>query len=120
MNKYDGNFNSRNDVAAQFEEGVGKSWEPENFKPVEGFPTDDEFIYATYDIDGYEGYAFALFERDSKLYEAHGSHCSCYGLEGQWSPEETTWEALAMRQPSSYGCPKVVVELAKSKQLEFK
>jgi len=51
-------------------------------------------LYATYDIDGYEGSAFVLFERDGQLYEVHGSHCSCYGLEGQWEPEETTVDAL--------------------------
>lgn len=31
------------------------------------------------------------------LYEVNGSHCSCYGLEGQWEEEETTVEALAYR-----------------------
>ena len=25
-----------------------------------------------------------------KLYETHGSHCSCYGFEGQWDLEETS------------------------------
>lgn len=35
-----------------------------------------------------------LFERDGKLYEVNGSHCSCYGFEGQWKPEETTLEYL--------------------------
>lgn len=35
--------------------------------------------------------------RDRKtgtLFENHGSHCSCYGFEGQWGPEETTVEYL--------------------------
>ena len=29
-----------------------------------------------------------------KLFETHGSHCSCYGFEGQFEPEETTVEYL--------------------------
>jgi hypothetical protein len=50
---------------------------------------------ASYEEGSYEGDAFVLFERDGKLYEVNGSHCSCMGLEGQWKPEETSWEALA-------------------------
>ena len=29
-----------------------------------------------------------------KLFETHGSHCSCYGFEGQFEPEETTVDYL--------------------------
>lgn len=54
-------------------------------------------LLASYGTPSYEGYAFVLFERDGKLYEVNGSHCSCYGLEGQWEPEETTIEALRHR-----------------------
>ena len=31
---------------------------------------------------------------DGELYETHGSHCSCYGFEGQFEPEHTTVEYL--------------------------
>ena len=58
---------------------------------------DAELIYASYDIDGYEGEAFVLFWMDNKLYEAHGSHCSCYGLEDQWDPEIAELDAILMR-----------------------
>ena len=54
-------------------------------------------LLAQYDYANYEGYAFVLFERDGILYEVNGSHCSCYGLEGQWEPEETSVEALRHR-----------------------
>lgn len=40
---------------------------------------------------------WVVFRKEDKLYEVHGSHCSCYGLEGQWSPEETSFEALLDR-----------------------
>lgn len=54
-------------------------------------------LVADYDTPPYEGDAFVLFERGGKLYEVNGGHCSCYGLEGQWEPEETTIEALRHR-----------------------
>lgn len=56
-------------------------------------------MVASYDIQGYEGTAFVLFEdtEDGKLYEVNGSHCSCYGLEGQWEPEEVSPESLIHR-----------------------
>lgn len=38
---------------------------------------------------------FLLRDRETgALFENHGSHCSCYGFEGQWSPEPTTVEYL--------------------------
>ena len=33
----------------------------------------------------------------NKLYEVHGSHCSCYGFEGQLNLEETEVKALKAR-----------------------
>ncbi len=54
-------------------------------------------LLAEYTTGGYEGSAFVLFERNSQLYEVNGSHCSCNGLEGQWSPEETSADALVHR-----------------------
>lgn len=56
-----------------------------------------EILLASYEYAGYEGSAFVLFRKDGKLYEVNGGHCSCYGLEGQWEPEETTIEALEHR-----------------------
>jgi hypothetical protein len=55
-------------------------------------------LYARYQYEDYDGEALVLFEKDGKLFEVYGSHCSCYGLEGQWEPQETTWDALRMRR----------------------
>jgi hypothetical protein len=55
---------------------------------------------AWYGYGSYCGYSLVIFEKDGKLYEVNGSHCSCHGLEGQWEPEETSWEALKMRNLS--------------------
>lgn len=54
-------------------------------------------LLASYTYENYTGEAFVLFEKDGLLFEVDGSHCSCYGLEGQWDPEETTKEALLVR-----------------------
>lgn len=56
-----------------------------------------EVLLASYGSEGYEGSAFVLFRKDGRLYEVHGGHCSCYGLEGQWEPEETSPLALMFR-----------------------
>ena len=54
-------------------------------------------LLAWYGYKSYSGYAFVLFEQNGKLYEITASHCSCYGLEGQWKPEETSVGALRYR-----------------------
>lgn len=56
-----------------------------------------EILLAYYSCADWSGEAFVLFRRDGKLYEVNGSHCSCYGLENQWEPEETSMEALRYR-----------------------
>lgn len=56
-----------------------------------------EILHAHYDCENYEGNAFVLYRKDGKLYEVNASHCSCYGLEQQWDPEETTVEAVSLR-----------------------
>lgn len=57
----------------------------------------DEMLFAWYGYGDYEGSAFVLFRKGDKLYEVNGSHCSCYGLEDQWKPEETLKESLLLR-----------------------
>lgn len=54
-------------------------------------------LLAYYSYRNWEGDAFVLFEKDGKLFEVNGGHCSCYGLEGQWEPEEVTIDVLEYR-----------------------
>jgi hypothetical protein len=61
---------------------------------------DLNILFASYGQDNYSGDAFVLFEKGGELFEVNGGHCSCYGLEGQFSPEATTLEALAHRLTS--------------------
>lgn len=68
-----------------------------NFNAPEDSLQGATVLYADYTYEDYSGSATVIFEKDGKLFEVNGSHCSCYGLEGQWEPEETTWQAIAMR-----------------------
>lgn len=53
---------------------------------------------AYYGTGSYDGTSLVIFESNGILYEVNASHCSCYGLEGQWAPEETNWKAIGMRE----------------------
>jgi hypothetical protein len=71
-------------------EGVARDFEYDDIKNL-------NILFADYQNQCYEGEAFVLFEKDGKLFEVIGSHCSCYGLEGQFDPEEVCLEALEHR-----------------------
>ncbi|GGF88213.1 hypothetical protein [Paenibacillus abyssi] len=60
---------------------------------------DYEVLFGYYSYEDYSGLAFVLARKisDGNLYEVNGGHCSCYGLEGQWSPEETGIAVLRHR-----------------------
>ncbi len=60
-------------------------------------PEDADIIFAGYTYEDYSGDALVVFQRDGKLYEVNDGHCSCNGLEN-WAPEETSIEALRIRQ----------------------
>jgi hypothetical protein len=76
----------------------------EEYKAPVGALDNANILLAWYGYGSYCGESIVLFERDGKLYENNGSHCSCYGLEGQWEPEETSWDALAMRKFYTQNC----------------
>ena len=101
MSKYLEIFTDKERVFEKFE---GKTWdydsncETRDERPE--YPIVDKdinILLAFYEYEDYSGSAFVLFEKNGKLFEVNGGHCSCYGLEGQWNPEETTKEALLHR-----------------------
>lgn len=59
---------------------------------------DGTIVAALYGHESYEGSAIVIYVREGKLYESNGSHCSCNGLEDQWSEEETSVAALRKRE----------------------
>ena len=58
---------------------------------------DVNILFASYSYANYSGDAWVLFEQDGQLFEVNGSHCSCYGLEGQWNKEPVVLEELKNR-----------------------
>lgn len=72
-------FSNKEDVSNQFEDKL---------------ILEKNILFAVYVYEWYTGNAFVLFEENDKLYSVYGSHCSCYGLENQWCPEETDLEHL--------------------------
>lgn len=84
MNVYNDRFSDIDDVVREF--SILKS----DLDEV-------EILYAKYYGEDYEGDAWVLFRKDGVLYEVNGSHCSCYGLEGQWIPELSSAKAILMR-----------------------
>ena len=85
---YYGIWECKEDVIGDF--GWSLTALTETFKTV-------NILIAWYDCEEYEGSAFVLFIQDGKLYEVNGGHCSCFGLEGQWDPEETTVKSIRHR-----------------------
>lgn len=76
----------------------------EDFKSYEGswnngpsrveISDDIDIIVAYYSYENYSGNALVIYKENGKIYEVTGGHCSCYGLEGQWEPEEITKDYL--------------------------
>lgn len=85
--RYEGWFASKEDVCREFD--------IRDFGGV--------VLVASYDIDGYYGYANVVFMDGSKLFYVQGSHCSCDGLGGQWIPEEITVEEILHMQTHGTG-----------------
>jgi hypothetical protein len=65
-------------------------------------PVPDEVILAQYTDEGYEGAAFVVYRNGDKYYTVDGGHCSCYGLGGQWKPEEYTLHQLVVALHKSW------------------
>jgi hypothetical protein len=101
MKKYFGNWSSYNDMVNELHRGE-YDYQTRSYKPVvipEDFPTDEQVLFATYDYGDYCGDATIIYERDGKIYEQVGGHCSCYGInESMGDPHETSREALGMRK----------------------
>lgn len=54
-------------------------------------PRPSQVLYTWYDSDGsYSFSAYVVYRKGRHYYTVTGSHCSCYGLEGQWEPEQYT------------------------------
>ena len=89
------NWEDKESVINDFE---NLGWEKEEkkseiLKRYEG----KNILFASYGLGNYSGDAFVLFEENGKLFEINAGHCSCYGLEDQWTPEEVCLPELEQR-----------------------
>lgn len=85
------------DWATEMYSGIGYAALLKDFEISPGDISEHEILFASYTYEDYSGSATVIFERGGKVYEVNGGHCSCYGLEGQWEAEETSWAALNAR-----------------------
>lgn len=90
-------FKCNQDIVDQFCLG-----DDEQREQVLNLLNSSEVLLAWYGGGAWDGQAMVVYKSEGKLYEVNGSHCSCYGLEGQWDPEETSYKALAMRNPCDF------------------
>lgn len=88
-NVYHGDWCSMDDVREEFA-GTRRG-------PACDLSASDDVLFAWYEYANYEGEAFVLFRREGLMYEVYGSHCSCHGLEDQWTPEESSLAELTKR-----------------------
>lgn len=88
---YLGSFDSWKDLIREFT-GPDKMREPAR-------------VWAEYDHGGYDGSAVVVYKIGRKVYVNEGGHCSCYGLEDQWSPTEyaSVKEFEACSRKATYG-----------------
>lgn len=100
MAPYFGNFSGFDGMAQGFS---AYNYETTKYEAPAGMCAPEQVLFASYGTPSYSGDAVVLFERDGKIFEVRGSHCSCNGLEGQWEPGEVTWVALALRDFSENG-----------------
>ena len=93
-----GDWNTIEDIEKDFGESLGEY----------------QVLIAAYSCEDYSGSAYVLCVKDGLLYEVEGSHCSCYGLEEQWKPEEVSLQYLQNRLEKGsfpYGCGADISEL---------
>jgi hypothetical protein len=80
MQVYEGLFSDWGSVVCAFE--------------VRGLP-EPTYVWAEYDTGNWEGWSTVITSDDGDTFVvAEGSHCSCYGLEGQWDPTAHTREEM--------------------------
>lgn len=81
-----GEFKNKNDVERDFATTI-----------------DGVIVFAAYECADYCGQADVIFVHDAKLYHVSGSHCSCFGLENQFQPEEMPLAALRLMSEKGDG-----------------
>lgn len=77
-------------------EGIFKSWKDVQEEYKTDYPEPDKVYYASYTNEDYSGDSWVVYRNNGKYYTVDGGHCSCYGLEGQFDPEEYETKELLL------------------------
>lgn len=109
---YTDNFSDWEDLQKQFSD----------YNAPANLGKEPKYIYAKYDNGGYDGTAGIIYanKKTGPYYIVASSHCSCYGLEGSWSPtEHSKKEIIRMfkdnQQPYGFYGNETVKEYIKEK-----
>lgn len=93
--QYYGEWKSREDIIQDFFCDYEGSVREEDKEAAENFPRHDQIIFAcNVAHSAYEESCVVLYVEGGKLFFNEASHCSCYGYENQWDPDEVTWFQL--------------------------
>lgn len=84
---YNKGFSSWESVIEEFH-GTVYGNDLDKRKVAELYPKPEIVLYAEYGGGSYDGDAVVVYFDKGKFYTVEGGHCSCYGLEDQWNPEE--------------------------------
>ena len=92
-----------NNYHGEYFAGDNKKWAAvqEQFSMTEEEP--DYVYWAEYSYADYSGSADVIYRRGPDYYVVNGSHCSCNGLEGQWTPEKYTGRDLFLSIVAKWG-----------------
>lgn len=67
-------------------------------------PEDIDIIVSATTYEDYQGIGLTVYCHEGVCYEVNSSHCSCFGHEGQWEPEEIkVGELLSRKNYVSHG-----------------
>ena len=99
VNNYSRTANLPDDEYYNHEDGsdINELYKEESSRKLDGMSV--ILAYESVADSGEYAESFFLLKRnfDGALFEVHGSHCSCYGFEGQLDLEETNLAALRYR-----------------------
>lgn len=93
-----GDFLSREDQISEYNAYFESTYnyDTRSYDPVPAMPENLIIFWSRYTYEDYSGDGEVWgFNTDTQLFfNVSGSHCSCYGLEGQWDEEYYTYEEM--------------------------
>jgi hypothetical protein len=91
-----GDLMSREDQISEFNQYQNDERDDDYNLIITPMPENIHIFHSYYSYEDYNGYGYLWgydSDRDVFFYNS-GSHCSCYGLEGQWDIEDHTYEEM--------------------------